>query len=428
MDGATRRRGGNGWFVLAGALLALAPGCGSEAAGPDDGTDLADATMEVAPDMAEALATDTPAEESQAALPTAAQILAPGPFAVGQVTLELEDPTRPTPVNGDYEGAASRHLTTVVWYPAPASAASAQQPLPAAADGGPWPLIAYAHGFFSFNTEAADLAALLASHGFVIAAPLFPLTNLGAPGGPNAADVVHQPGDLGFVIDRLLAASGDPADPLHNMVDGSRVGTMGVSLGAMTALLTGFHPPMRDARVKAVVGAASPGCYLPSTFFADAHLPVLLIHGTHDRILPYAANGPPLYAEAVAPKTFVTIVGGTHAGMAGLAKGLLEKDNSDQVGCDSLGGNTSVTPEAMATMSQQFGGRPYATVLAECPAVCGIFEPTGAPIAIDLQLRIVSLAAASFFRATLGNDPGSARYLNEGLALEGAAVQVELQR
>ena len=47
---------------------------------------------------------------------------------------------------------------------------------------------------------------------------------------------------------------------------------------------------------------------------------------------------------------------------------------------------------------------------------------------MNLQLRVVTLAAASFFEAVLGGDAGSARYLSEGLSLEGAAVQVEQQR
>src|SRR4051794_22098604 len=40
------------------------------------------------------------------------------PFAVGMRTLARVDPSRPTPANGDYAGAPSRTLDTLVMYPA----------------------------------------------------------------------------------------------------------------------------------------------------------------------------------------------------------------------------------------------------------------------------------------------------------------------
>ena len=65
MGNAASTGGGRTWFLVAGALLAVAAGCGSESVATDDVTgpaDATDATQEVATDMAEALATDTLAD------------------------------------------------------------------------------------------------------------------------------------------------------------------------------------------------------------------------------------------------------------------------------------------------------------------------------------------------------------------------------
>jgi predicted dienelactone hydrolase len=376
-------------------------------------------------------ATDAPADEAQAPMPTADEVLAPGPFVAASFDVELEDTTRKTMANGKNPEKPSRRLETRIWYPvSQASArrsADATEPPVAVVEGGPRPLIVYCHGFMSENRENTDLAALLASRGFVVAAPQFPLTSLGTPGGPNAADVVNQPGDVRFVIDRMLAMAADAASPLHGAIDAERIGTIGVSLGGLTAVLAGFHEDLRDPRIKAVAGAAVPGCYMAEGFFDAVTLPLLLLHGTRDVILPFVQNGPPVYAAAHPPKHFVRITGGTHAGMAALAKEMLElMGNSDEIGCQALASNQSVKPEALAAMSESFGGKEAAAVLAECPALCGITIDEGEPkIEVGRQLRIVNLAASTFMEGYLGGDASAARYLREGLAGEGTDLAVE---
>ncbi len=43
----------------------------------------------------------------------------------------------------------------------------------------------------------------------------------------------------------------------------------------------------------------------------DIHMPLLIAHGDHDRVIPFA-EGKALYDRAHAPKTFVTMTGGDH--------------------------------------------------------------------------------------------------------------------
>src|SRR6266852_5656967 len=123
------------------------------------------------------------------ALPlTSAQVLQPGPAAVGVTTVTFEDTSRPTMANGSFPGSPSRILVTEIWYPAEPGAsppATENRDAPLAQNGRPYPLVIYSHGFFSNRIAGAYLAHQLASHGYVVAAPDFPLTFDSAPGGPD---------------------------------------------------------------------------------------------------------------------------------------------------------------------------------------------------------------------------------------------------
>ncbi|XXT22651.1 hypothetical protein WME94_13955 [Sorangium sp. So ce429] len=65
--------------------------------------------------------------------------------------------------------------------------------------GGPFPLLAYAHGLTSLGDNARFFAEHLATHGYISVEPLLPLTNGNAPGRPTIGDVPNQPADLAFV-------------------------------------------------------------------------------------------------------------------------------------------------------------------------------------------------------------------------------------
>ena len=68
---------------------------------------------------------------------------------------------------------------------------------------GPFPLIVFGHGFAVTPAPYAALLRTWAAAGFVVAAPIFPLGNAHAPGGPDEADIVNQPSDMSLVITRL---------------------------------------------------------------------------------------------------------------------------------------------------------------------------------------------------------------------------------
>ena len=81
---------------------------------------------------------------------------------------------------------------------------------------GPFPLIVFGHGFAVTPAPYAALLRAWARAGYVVAAPVFPLGNANAPGGPNERDLVNQPRDMSFVITRIwrpaAARSGSSRD------------------------------------------------------------------------------------------------------------------------------------------------------------------------------------------------------------------------
>jgi dienelactone hydrolase len=207
------------------------------------------------------------------------------------------DTSRPTPAHGGAPELPSRTLPTTVAVP----------------DGpGPFPLILFSHGFGSSGQDYADLLRAFASAGYVVAAPDFPVTSEGVPGGAergvDAPDA--QPADVRFVIDKLLA------DPLAARIDPRRIGAAGHSMGAGITMGVAFNTCCRDERIGAgVLMAVDPPTLYQGDYFVPPATPVLVIHGDRDESLPYA-GGRRAYETADAPKFFLTVLGGDHGSAA----------------------------------------------------------------------------------------------------------------
>ena len=227
----------------------------------------------------------------------------PGPYSVLSQTLDLVDTSRPTPANGDYPGAATRPLVTEVWYP---DSEGTER----------FPLVIFSHGFSEIRTISDYLTRHLASFGYVVASPDFPLSNMYSPGGPILADVVSQPGDASFVIDTLLEYDQAPGSPLAELIDRDAIGAFGHSLGGLTTLLVGLHPDYRDTRIKAIMPLSPFACFIDDDdYFPPTGLPVLLIGGDADKIVEWSGNLPHAFALIDSPRKYlVKVFGGTHAG------------------------------------------------------------------------------------------------------------------
>jgi predicted dienelactone hydrolase len=182
-----------------------------------------------------------------------------------------------------------RPLVTVVRYPTMS---------------GMHPLIVFAHGFALTPAAYSLLLRSWTEAGFVVAAPVFPLENAHAPGGPTESDLVNEPRDITFVIDRLLAGA------LARRIDPAKIAVAGHSDGAEAALAAAYDERYRDRRIRAAVVMS--GAPLPGMGPFPRHGPPLLaIQGTADTL-----NSPGTTAAyfglARRPKFLLWLLGAAH--------------------------------------------------------------------------------------------------------------------
>jgi dienelactone hydrolase len=236
------------------------------------------------------------------------------PYRVGSRTFDWFDESRPTPAHGKYRARSSREIVTVVWYPAAGSpSTSVHKGAAAARDGGPFPVVLFAHGH---GGEPADYRADIfewVSRGYVVVAPEFPLGNRRTPGGPVYSDLTYQPGDLSYALTRVLAENADPGSWLHGMIDPRRVGAVGHSSGAWTVLALVANTCCYDRRVTAaIIMAGEMNPTFKGSFYTDGAPPLLFAHAVDDPTVPYAA-GEQAYLSAPSPKYLLTLKVGDHA-------------------------------------------------------------------------------------------------------------------
>ena len=353
-----------------------------------------------------------------------AQLLQPGPFGIGVTTMTFEDTSRPTMENGTFAGSPTRVLVTEIWYPtAPGveTPAEEQRDAALARNAAPYPLVVYAHGLGGTHTSGVYLTRHLASHGYIVAAPDFPLTRAGAPGGFNAVDVVEQPADVRFLNSQLLAVSADSASRFFGGIDAQRIGVTGLSLGGLTAYMVAFHPTLRDARVRAAAPQAGNACFLTHAFFGDTSVPLLIVHGDLDAVLPYAAHSLFAYGLANPPKWLVTITGGTHMGFGENActSFLNQANNPDDIACPASSGYYPAVVEGL-------GGSGVGLVIADCQN-CPRPRPFSRSIRPCRQNDLTILSVYPFFEAILRGDQAARGFLEQTLAAENPELTVARQ-
>ncbi len=191
-----------------------------------------------------------------------------------------------------------RPLVTVIRYPAAAA--------------GPLPMIVFGHGFAVTPDTYDRLLSAWAAAGYVVAAPVFPLENAHAPGGPDESDLVNQPADMSFVITSMVALSASPGSFLAGRIRPGRIGVSGQSDGGETALAMAYDRYYRDPRVRAA--AILSGAELPNAsavYFPQPSPPLLATQGTAD-----TTNRPhfsyDFFAAARRPKYLLRLLGAGH--------------------------------------------------------------------------------------------------------------------
>jgi predicted dienelactone hydrolase len=250
---------------------------------------------------------------SSSSPPPATAAITSSAHAVGTLVETFVDTSRPTVDHGSVPGAPSRTLRTTVMFPATADGG------PPDTVAGPYPLVVFAHGSGGLGTEYFPMLRSWAAAGYVVAAPEFPV----AAGGPDGRqgdsssieDLPNQPADMSFAVTQLLAASASAASPLHGMVDPTRIGAAGHSLGAMATLALTENTCCHDERLRAaVVLAGREAPFGSGVFFNRIRTPLLLVHGDADGTVPYS-EGRKIYNDAPPPRYLLTLAKGGHSTM-----------------------------------------------------------------------------------------------------------------
>jgi dienelactone hydrolase len=224
------------------------------------------------------------------------------PFAVGERVLTFVDTSRTIRLPGGRR--EPRTLQTIIRYPA-RGPVSGVDVLGAPIAPGRFPLVVFGHGFAVTPYPYRKLLRAWARAGYIVAAPVFPLENANAPGGPNESDLINQPRDMRFVITRMLQA-------YASSVAAGQIAVSGQSDGGETALAVAYDRRFIDRRVRAAIilsGAEIPG--VGGLHFAAPSPPLLATQGTADTInLPFFTYQ--FFDIAPRPKYLLQLLGAHH--------------------------------------------------------------------------------------------------------------------
>ena len=207
-----------------------------------------------------------------------------------------------------------RTLVTQIRYPALGSADADDVPdAPPLTTAGRFPLVVFGPGFAETPTAYERLLDAWARAGYVLAAPLFPLTQKHVPGGRREVDLINQPADMSFVISRMLAENELPASFLHGLIVPDLIAVAGQSDGAATALAEAYDPAFGDPRIRAaIILSGAELSSIDDTIPFPSHGPALLAtQGSRDTINEPAATHR-YFDLAPRPKFLLTLIGATH--------------------------------------------------------------------------------------------------------------------
>jgi len=221
-------------------------------------------------------------------------------FLVTVFTIELTyaQPENPGPRQAGWTNVNilrnARTLNCRVYYPATVEGAEAQIDTA----HGPYPIVAFGHGFFMQTGYYLSHFRHLATHGFVVIAPQFPDTQHG-----ELAD------DLLYCVEYLRQQHSSGGSRFRGLIDTASIGLSGHSMGGGASLLAAA----RDSRVRVVAPLAAAET-TPSAIAVMNQIVgfVYLIAGASDGIAPPAAHQIPMYNNANPPKALCNIREANH--------------------------------------------------------------------------------------------------------------------
>jgi fermentation-respiration switch protein FrsA (DUF1100 family) len=157
--------------------------------------------------------------------------------------------------------------------------------------------------------------------------------------------------DLEFVANELTSIASDAADALSGAFNADRYVVAGQSTGGTVTLLALFAPDQHDARVAGGIDISSDACFFGDSFFKTRALPLLVLAGSSDRIVPHPNNTARVYSLSLPPKISATFVGGKHLHFTGSNRdedqlGVLPVNTSSDlaIALEAYGGGTACEP------------------------------------------------------------------------------------
>jgi len=275
---------------------------------------------------------------------------APGPYAVGVTTIEVENGDRKLPVEIWYPARAEGDVEDYVLMLGVIELAKIASPLQAVRDapldrrGAPYPTVMFSHGNGGVRIQSVYMTEYLATHGFVVAAPdhvgnTF-AEQVNKANALEPADAARlRPIDISRALDGVLAHSNSEGDTLDGAVDEKRIGVAGHSFGGFTALRVAgatidralvlqecasggglvcdgwenveMPESARDDRVSAALAQAPGGAAAMlaggGNGFADVATITMIQGGTSDELTPFASEQQAPYDGLPTPAWLVGI-------------------------------------------------------------------------------------------------------------------------
>lgn len=246
-----------------------------------------------------------------------------GPLGVGLFQDVVSEPGRSIcpPLNPT---CVTRSFQFQIFYPAITSGTGPIQGAEPARIHGPYPIVLFATGFDLNPIDYYPLIQGWVQAGFVVAAPIFPLTSQAALSQHNVnlnnegqsdlyeSDLLNQPQDIKAALANLNAIASNGGSSLYGMLDLSSVALAGQSDGGDTVLAAAYNSCCVIPGIKAL--AVLSGAEFPpygGSYFSTPPLPLLVTQGSADTVNP-PADSQQIFAQAPPTKYYLNLVGADH--------------------------------------------------------------------------------------------------------------------
>lgn len=163
---------------------------------------------------------------------------------------------------------------------------------------GPYPVVAFGHGFFMQTGYYISLFRQLASHGFVVIAPQFSDTQHGELGK-----------DLIYCLNFIKSLSATPGNRFYKLVDTLKTGVSGHSMGGGASLLATVYDSTITIAAPFAAAETTPSII---SSIDSTNAVIYLISSQNDGITPPATTQIPMYENTPDKKGLLTIKGGNH--------------------------------------------------------------------------------------------------------------------